>query len=628
MWSKRGTTRCLVLRVVGGAEDLAADEAVPAGGDGTEGVAEVGIEVGGDVGSDDLPLLHPAAISTAAPATATRRDALTRPVWSMTRQLGGASIAAHSFIRRIAEVSGSRLTRCRGLPTRDGVRRADALPVAQPQRTASTSRLTTAGASGVAMGVAAATTLPTLGRQPLSWDEAVTLSAAQRRLPELLALLRHTDAPLGTYYAFIHAWLAMLRLVGIDPTGTWLRLPSALAATGAVGLLVVIAARWFSVRTALLAGVLFAVHPMLTFYAQDARPYAMVACAYLASTWALLRALDRPTIVRLACYALLATVTIYLHLFAVYALAAHVVLVAGAREYRRRWVFVGAVIAAAAVPLLIVAHGESPELSWIPRPSFPVIGSVVAHMFGGVTLVAALFWLGVLAIRHGALPRDRRAVLLGVWLLVPVAALVTVDFFTPDLVARYGLVSVPAAALLVAAAATGTRARSVRALAAVIVVIAAVTTAVQQARPFKYEDYRSAADVIGDLAQPGDAVMFLPMSTRVGYEAYQTTEPGLRNVEDLAMLPGTPPVATSRIGGVDRPPAALSTVFRRAQTIFLLGDSTAQARRALHDPTDLAQQAALAPYRISRSPHYGDLYLTVLQRGSPRQPAAHDVDSG
>jgi hypothetical protein len=103
--------------------------------------------------------------------------------------------------------------------------------------------------------------------------------------------------------------------------------------------------------------------------------------------------------------------------------------------------------------------------------------------------------------------------------------------------------------------------------------------------------------------------------------------PGLRNVNDLAMLPGTPPIATSQIGGVDRPPAALSAIFRRAQTIFLLGDSTAQAHRALHDPTDLAQQAALAPYRISRSLHYGDLYLTVLQRGSPRQPAAQDVDS-
>jgi hypothetical protein len=73
-----------MLRVVWAAEDLVADEAVLAGGAGTEEVADVGIEGGGDVGSDDLPLLHPAAISAAAPTTATRRNALTRPVWSTT----------------------------------------------------------------------------------------------------------------------------------------------------------------------------------------------------------------------------------------------------------------------------------------------------------------------------------------------------------------------------------------------------------------------------------------------------------------------------------------------------------------------------------------------------------------
>lgn len=70
------------------------------------------------------------------------------------------------------------------------------------------------------MSVAAAASLPMLGRQPLSWDEAVTLSAARRSLPNLVALLRQRDAPLGTYYALIHVWLNVLRAIGIEPTGT------------------------------------------------------------------------------------------------------------------------------------------------------------------------------------------------------------------------------------------------------------------------------------------------------------------------------------------------------------------------------------------------------------------------
>ncbi|HEY3712926.1 MAG TPA: glycosyltransferase family 39 protein [Jatrophihabitantaceae bacterium] len=480
-----------------------------------------------------------------------------------------------------------------------------------------TIQLTVPRAATVAMSLAAVASLPMIGNQPLSWDEAVTLSAAQRSLPNLMALLHQRDAPLGPYYVLIHAWLGLLRAVGIDPTAAWLRLPSALGAIGACGLLVVVVARWFSARAALLAGVLLAVHPMLTFYAQDARPYALVTCAYLASTWALLRALDRPSVGRLIGYALLATATIYLHLFAIYALATHVVLVAR-RPFRARWAVAGASIAIAAVPLVLLAHGETAELGWIPRPSPSAVATVIVHMFGGAALGVALVLLAALALRHGGLPRDRRTVFVLAWLLVPVAALIAVDFVVPDLVARYGLVSVPAAAVLVAAAADRRPSWDVKALVAVVLVIAAVTTGWQQSRPFKYEDYRSAADAMGDLAHPGDAVMFFPITTRLGFEAYQAIEPDLRNVHDLALLPGVPPTATRELGGVDRPASALMTVFRSAPTIFVLGDSVSQARRSLHDPTDAAQQAALSGYRASRLLRYGSVYLTVLQRDPSR----------
>jgi hypothetical protein len=168
------------------------------------------------------------------------------------------------------------------------------------------------------------------------------------------------------------------------------------------------------------------------------------------------------------------------------------------------------------------------------------------------------------------------------------------------------------------AAASRRPAWDVKAVVAVVLVIAAVTTGWQQSRPFKYEDYRSAADAIGDLARPGDAVMFFPITTRLGFEAYQQIEPDLRNVRDLALQPGTAPTATGELGGVDRPPAALSKLFRAAPTIFVLGDSVSQARRSLHDPTDIAQQAALSGYRVSRLLHYGGLYLTVLQHSAGR----------
>lgn len=478
----------------------------------------------------------------------------------------------------------------------------------------------TAGA--IAMGLGALASLPTIAGQPLSWDEAVTLSAAQRSLPTLLALLHQRDAPLGPYYALIHEWLGLLETVGIHPSALWLRLPSAFGAIGACGLLVVIVARWFSTRAALLAGALLAVHPMMTFYAQDARPYALVTCAYLASTWALLRALDRPSSSRLATYAVLATTTAYLHLFAIYALAAHAVLVAR-RPFQVRWAVVAASIALAVAPLAALAHGESAELGWIPPPSLPVVGTVVVHVLGGAALGGALLLLVALVTWHGGLPRGRRAVFVGAWLVVPVAALVAVDFVVPDLVARYGLVSVPAVAVLVAGAASRRQSPDVKAVVAAVLVVAAATTGWQQSRPFKYENYRSAADAVGDLAHHGDAVMFFPITTRLGYDAYDAIEPDLRKVRDLALLPGVPPTATHQLGGLDRPAADLSGLFRSAPTIFVLGDSIQQARRSLHDPADLAQQAALHGYRVSRQLRYGSLYLTVMQR----KPSDHSPAS-
>ena len=148
------------------------------------------------------------------------------------------------------------------------------------------------------MAVAAVATLPTIDRQPLSWDESVTRSAADRSPHQLFGLLAHTDAPLGLYYLLMHGWTGLGRALDVGSSAGWLRLPSALAAIAAVGVLVLLVDRWFGSRAALLSGLLLAVHPMLTFYGQDARPYTLVTLCFLLATWALLPALERPTAAR------------------------------------------------------------------------------------------------------------------------------------------------------------------------------------------------------------------------------------------------------------------------------------------------------------------------------------------
>lgn len=467
----------------------------------------------------------------------------------------------------------------------------------------------TAWLAVIMMTLTAVTTLTRLGHQPLSWDEAVTVEAARRSPAHLMGMLAHTDAPLGAYYALMHCWIRLVGSLGIRVSAGWLRLPSALAAIALVGLFVVCVARWFDRRIAALAGGLLAVHPMLTFYAQDARPYTLVTLGFLASTWALLRALDRPSGSRVAIYAGLAVATLYLQLFAVFAFTAHLVIVGRRRGQTRRWLAIWAGIGLAVLPLVVVSADQSAEIGWVPKPSPRVVLSVVSHMFGGAILAPTIAGLAIIALaRH---PRSRGAGWLACWALAPVCALVALDFVVPDLVARYGAVSVPGAVLIAVIGMQRTPARFRPMVAVTVILAAAVTTAVQQLAPYKYEDFRAAADHMGDLARPGAAVMFLPASTRAGFEPYRAMESDLNRVRDLAETPGGAPSSTAQLAGNVRPAAQLPRLFRSARTIFVMGDSPVQAR-TLRDAVDRAEESALAGYRVTASVRYGDVWLTEL----------------
>jgi mannosyltransferase len=473
------------------------------------------------------------------------------------------------------------------------------------------------------VALAAAATLPRLGQQPLSWNEAVTLSAAQRRPTDLWALLHQTDAPLGLYYFIIHGWLVGLSWIGIGATSFWLRLPSALADIGCVALVVLLLTRCFDRRVAAVAGVVLAVHPMMTFYAQDARPYALVVFCFAASTAVLIRCLQRPTGPRLVAYSVLATLTLYLHLFAAFGFIAHAFLVyrTGRPGERRRWLVVGAAVAVAVLPLVLVARTEHGEVGWIPHPTPRILFSVVANIFGGTSLVLAMLLLGALALftRSRRLTlRDPRVDFLLLLATAPVLVLVGLDFIAPDLVARYALICVPAAATLIALAAVRSRRPAGLILVGVLVAIAVITTGVQQAQPFKYENYRQDADVMGDVAPPGSTVMFLPISTRAGFEPYRRLEPDLSRIDDPALDGSVNRV--DRIGGADQPAGTLAQRFDHSPVIFVLGDSVPQATRLLHDATDVAQLTALSDYRTVRVIRSGDLYLSVLQPNTAPPP--------
>jgi len=106
-----------------------------------------------------------------------------------------------------------------------------------------------------------ATTLSVAGAaRPSFWyDEAATISAATRPVPDLWRMLANIDAVHGFYYLIMHGWFAVF------PATEFLsRLSSALA-VGVAGAGVVVLGRQLSTRpVAVTAGLLFAVLPRVT----------------------------------------------------------------------------------------------------------------------------------------------------------------------------------------------------------------------------------------------------------------------------------------------------------------------------------------------------------------------------
>ena len=172
-------------------------------------------------------------------------------------------------------------------------------------------------------------------RPSLWFDEAATISAGSRSVPELWRLLGNIDAVHGLYYLLMHGWLAVF-----PATEFWIRLPSCLA-VGAAAAGVVVLGRQFTSRTvAVSAGIVFAILPRITWAGIEARPYALsTACAVWLTVLVVVAARrDRP--MWWIAYLVGLVVSTVVNIFAVLIVLPHVVavtLAAGQRLTRARW---------------------------------------------------------------------------------------------------------------------------------------------------------------------------------------------------------------------------------------------------------------------------------------------------
>jgi mannosyltransferase len=297
-------------------------------------------------------------------------------------------------------------------------------------------------------------------------DEAATLAAVQRPFPQLVRMMGNVDGVHGVYYMIM--W-PLVRVAGTGEIVT--RLPSALVMAVAAGLVAAVGRRLVSPVAGLAAGLVFAVLPQISLYAQDARSYAMVTALGVAGSYLLVRAIGTPGRKRgwLAGYAVCLGAMGALNIFGILLLGAHAVTVALAclrrpagparRSLALGWLAAGAAALVAASPILVLAIQQRGTASWIKPPDAGTIGTLW-RLAGPPRMVIVIFLVTAAGLAASALsgrvalracwPPALPALAVP-WLIVPPALLIGVSFVTPLYAPRYVLYCLPAVALLAGA---------------------------------------------------------------------------------------------------------------------------------------------------------------------------------
>ncbi|MER6951200.1 glycosyltransferase family 39 protein [Nonomuraea sp. NPDC000554] len=409
---------------------------------------------------------------------------------------------------------------------------------------------------------------------PSYWaDEGVSVAIASRPLADLPTILAHMDLAHGLYYVLLHF---VSTVAGTSEFA--MRLPSVLATAAATAVLAALGRRLVSPATGLFAGLIYALLPVVSRYAQEARQYALVTALVIGVTYLLVVTIDagrdrryrwRPW----AAYTIMLAVAGWLHLYALFILPVHAVILLWGKAPAagwRHWIVSAGVAGMLVAPLALAARTQFALVSWIPRPDLGTVRHLGWLVFGGnpvaIVTVLALAVVGMSWRRHsdgpqartirsgmtgpstaGIVPDSRRSGVATLdvaapdvavtpraparltvrtvalpWLLVPGGLMVVISLIGPPIFyPRYVLHSVAALALAAGAgiayavswAAPRLPAARLVIPAAALAVLAAFTGPAQVAirQPLSRPDnLRALAHTLRDNARPDDAVLYVP----------------------------------------------------------------------------------------------------------------------
>jgi mannosyltransferase len=468
-----------------------------------------------------------------------------------------------------------------------------------------------------------------LDHQSFWADEAVTAQLMRLDLGSMLRSVPESEAAPPLYYVVAWGWT---HLFGTEELG--LRSLSALLGTAAIPVFYAAASELCSRRLALAVAALASVNPLLVWYSQEARSYALFTLLAALSLWSFARTLRRPSRRRAATWALASGLALAAHYFAAFLVLAEAVWLLGARSTRRT--SLPAVIAVAAVGLLLLPLAlQQASLGggwWIRSTALPYrMGRVakqyllgydspleIVLMVVGATIVVS----SVLIALAAASPRDRGGVrtagvvTAGTVGIPFVLALAGRDYFdVRNLIAGW----LPFAIVVAGGVTSRQLGRwGTAALTVLCAIEAAATIGVAVEPTWQREDWRGAAAALG--SPSGPRAIVVPANGRGALRLYRaglSTMPATgAAVREVAMVttvlrsgggvhpgspprPRKPPIPGFHVAGRDYTATYSVLRLRAASPIVVSGRQLTRYPLMPGQPTSVLREARTTPLKAT-----------------------------
>lgn len=244
-----------------------------------------------------------------------------------------------------------------------------------------------------------------LGNPSIWFDEAFSVELARQPLPVIWHVVWGPEPNMELYYLFLHFWLGLTGLVGLNPTEFVVRFPSAIFAALSSIMVFLLGRRYLGLVAAMVGAVLYLLNDLQLTYAQQTRSYSLQLLLICIAWYALFAAITQESHHKRwwPCFIAATTLAIYAHLFSLVILFAQLAAFGGllflpgpwrdqVRRQLRAFIVSLAAIGVLIIPMLLVSlHGS--KTGWLPRPHL----SDMYHLFLTISGDSKIYLLALTA---------------------------------------------------------------------------------------------------------------------------------------------------------------------------------------------------------------------------------------